>query len=194
MCYVFGVVRKRHLVKYFISKKVVYCHVYHRGLKKPCQYYSFIPRSILRKARSLFRSDISTKRDLVLPLSISSIFEVPLYYSIAAYVFILVFPSVFHTIACFKKQFLRKLWPIQLAFLVFIVYRIPPSSQPPSWLHKILVLFSQTSGPNYLLHLSMAEWELAQSVPTQLLQRPATTNVSKIRSCNYGLEALDDER
>jgi hypothetical protein len=160
MCYVFGVVRKRHLVKYFISTKVDYCHVYHRRLKKLCQYYSFISRSSSRKAQSLFRSDISTKGDLVLPLSISSIFEIPLYYSIAAYFFFLDFPSVFHSIACFERQFLREMWPIQLAFSVFIVCRIPPPLLRLGCM-QYSYFFSQTSGPNYLLHLSMAEWELA---------------------------------
>ena len=33
-----------------------------------------------------------------------------------------------HTITCFKMQFLRKMWPIQLAFLLFTVYRIFLSS------------------------------------------------------------------
>jgi hypothetical protein len=32
-------------------------------------------------------------------------------------------PSVFRSITCFRRQFLHKMWPIQLAFLHFIVCR-----------------------------------------------------------------------
>ena len=44
----------------------------------------------------------------------------------AAYVFFLVFPSlpsICPSITCFRRQFLRKMWPTQLAFLLFIVFR-----------------------------------------------------------------------
>jgi hypothetical protein len=36
----------------------------------------------------------------------------------------LYFPSVFSEMACFRRQFLRKMWPINLAFLHFIVCRM----------------------------------------------------------------------
>ena len=36
--------------------------------------------------------------------------------------------SIFPSITCFRRQFLRKMWPIQLAFLLFIVCRIFLSS------------------------------------------------------------------
>jgi len=32
-----------------------------------------------------------------------------------------ILPSIFPSVKCFRKQFLRKIWPIQLAFLLFIV-------------------------------------------------------------------------
>jgi hypothetical protein len=35
-----------------------------------------------------------------------------------------VLPSIFPSITCFRRQFLRKMWPIHLAFLLFIVCRI----------------------------------------------------------------------
>ena len=35
-----------------------------------------------------------------------------------------ILPSSFPSIACFRRQFLRKMWPIQLAFLPFPVRRI----------------------------------------------------------------------
>ena len=35
-----------------------------------------------------------------------------------------ILPSIFPSITCFRRQFLRKVWPIQLTFLMFIVYGI----------------------------------------------------------------------
>jgi hypothetical protein len=35
-----------------------------------------------------------------------------------------IIPSIFPSITCFTRQFLRKMWPIQLAFVIFIVYRM----------------------------------------------------------------------
>ena len=37
-------------------------------------------------------------------------------------------PSIFHFITCFRRQFLRKIWPIMLVFLRFTVCRIFLSS------------------------------------------------------------------
>jgi hypothetical protein len=39
-----------------------------------------------------------------------------------------ILPSNFHSITCFRRQFLRKMWPIEIAFLLFIVCRIFLSS------------------------------------------------------------------
>jgi hypothetical protein len=48
---------------------------------------------------------------------------------VAAYVFFLICPSsIFPSITCFVRQFLCKMWPIQLAFLLFILCRIFLSS------------------------------------------------------------------
>ena len=44
--------------------------------------------------------------------------------------------SIFHPITCFRRQFLRKMWPIQLPFLLFIVCVIFLSP----WLYAILRL------------------------------------------------------
>lgn len=38
------------------------------------------------------------------------------------------FPSIFPLIMCLRRQFLRQVWPVQLAFLHFIVYRMFLSS------------------------------------------------------------------
>jgi hypothetical protein len=39
-----------------------------------------------------------------------------------------ILPSIFPSISCFRRQFLCKMWPIQLAFLLFTVCRIFLSS------------------------------------------------------------------
>jgi len=96
---------------------------------------SFIPQSVLRQVHSLFpnrvlhraryiassfnlqyllvswRSSSSYSRLLLLRLSTTSILA-----------------SIFTSITRFKRQFLRKMWPFQLSFLLFIVCRIFLSS------------------------------------------------------------------
>ena len=47
-------------------------------------------------------------------------------------------PSARSLITCFRRQFLRKTWPIQLSFLILIVYRIFLSP----WLNVILLYLS----------------------------------------------------
>jgi len=42
-----------------------------------------------------------------------------------------ILPSIFPSITCFRRQFLRKVWPIQLAFLHFTVCTIFLSSLTP---------------------------------------------------------------
>ena len=48
-------------------------------------------------------------------------------------------PTLFPPITCFRRQFLHKMWRIQLVFLLFIVCRI---FLPPPWLFVILLHFS----------------------------------------------------
>jgi hypothetical protein len=48
------------------------------------------------------------------------------------------FPSIFPPITCFRRQFLRKMWPVQLAFLLFIVLWYFSSH----WLYVTLLHFS----------------------------------------------------
>ena len=50
-----------------------------------------------------------------------------------------ILPSIFLLITCFGKQFLCRMWPIQLASLFFNVCRLYSS---PPWLHIILLHFS----------------------------------------------------
>ena len=69
----------------------------------------------LRPVHSLFQSQFSTQCDLVLPLAISSILFFPSRSIVAAYAFffvfpsLLFFPSIFPSIAFFRRQFLRKM-------------------------------------------------------------------------------------
>jgi len=56
----------------------------------------------------------------VLPPSISSISFFPCH-PVSAYVYFLIFPSLLFSITCVRRQFLRKMWPIQLAFPLVIV-------------------------------------------------------------------------
>ena len=88
---------------------------------------------MLRKYHRLFETKFTTWCDLVFPLSISSILSFPYGQPVAVYVFFLVFPSCIplllsHSIMCFIKQFLRKMWPVKLPFLLSILCRIFPSS------------------------------------------------------------------
>ena len=92
--------------------------------------------SVLWQIHSLFQSEFSTVCDLVLPLSISSILSFPWGHTAAPCIFFLVFPSclsfplsfIFPSVTCFRKQFLCKMWPIQLAFLLFVICTIFISS------------------------------------------------------------------
>jgi hypothetical protein len=92
--------------------------------------FNFNPQSVTQEVHSLFRSELSTHCDLMLPFSTPSNLSFPEGHPLAACIFFLVFPSrlsvlpIFPSIACFRRQFLRKLWPIQLPFLLFIVYSI----------------------------------------------------------------------
>ena len=64
-----------------------------------------------------FQIEFSTQCDLVLPLSTFNILSFTQGHQVAAYVFFLFFPSllsflVFPSIACFRRQFIHKMWPI----------------------------------------------------------------------------------
>ena len=50
--------------------------------------------SDLRQVHSLYQSEFSAERDLVLPLSVSCVFSFPHGHPVAAYVFFLFFPSL----------------------------------------------------------------------------------------------------
>ena len=119
---------------------------------------SFIPQSVLRQATSPFQSQFFAHYNLVLFLSIYNIIFYPLRSSNSCLRLLLllpvtfILPSIIPSITCFKRQFLRKLWPIQSPFLRFIVCRIFLSSLTPCNTSSI----SHTTGPTDLLHPSSA--------------------------------------
>ena len=76
--------------------------------------------SALHQVHSIFQSQFSKACNLVLPLPIyGSCLHIlrPLSYTT-------ILPSIFPSTACFIWRFLRKVWPILLAFLQFILCRI----------------------------------------------------------------------
>jgi hypothetical protein len=86
----------------------------------------FIHAVVLHQDHSLFQSTFSTGCDLVLPLSVSNI----VMSSSSRLCLLLCLPityilsSIFSSVMCFRRQFLHKKWPVQLAFFLFIVCRI----------------------------------------------------------------------
>ena len=92
---------------------------------------SLIPKSVLHKSIASFPAS-SAECHLVRPSSISSVLSFPKVHPVVPYVFFFVFPSLIPSlcplITCFTRPFLRKMWPIQLAFLLLIVCRIFLSS------------------------------------------------------------------
>jgi hypothetical protein len=97
-------------------------------------WLSFIDSiSGLLQVHSLFQCEFCTQCDLVLPLSISSTLSFHYCHSVATYVLFLVLPSPL----IFPYISFNNVWPIQLAFLPFIIYRIFPYP----WLFVILLHF-----------------------------------------------------
>jgi len=75
---------------------------------------------------SLFYSEFCIESDLVLPPSVSNILAFIYGHLVYAYVFFSIFPShifktIFPSITCFRRQFLCKMWPVHLAFLLCTV-------------------------------------------------------------------------
>ena len=91
--------------------------------------HSFILQSVLWQTNRLFQSEFSTAK----PSDPSFNFQYPLF-SLRSSISCLrllpripitsVFPAIFHSITCFRRQFLHKTWPNHLAFLFFIVDRM----------------------------------------------------------------------
>ena len=90
--------------------------------------------NVLQQVRNRFQSNFSAENHLVFPLSVPSIFWFPL----SSYCSLLrllpplpvtsVLPYIFPLRTYFRTQFLCKMWPLLLAFLCNILYRIFLSS------------------------------------------------------------------
>jgi hypothetical protein len=95
-----------------------------------CQFISYcysqfiIPYSVLRQAHSFFNREFCTDCGPVLTLSFSLISSSSCLRLLPRLPFISILPSICHSVMCFRRQFLRKMWPSQLAFLPFITCRI----------------------------------------------------------------------
>ena len=80
-------------------------------------------------------------------------------------------PSIFPLIMCFRRQFQRKMWPIQLAFLVFTVCTICNSSLPlgniPSFLTRSLQLAFSNLLQHHISKLSKYLWSATWSFQLQ---------------------------
>jgi hypothetical protein len=90
---------------------------------------SYIMWYVLRQIHSTFQKGFSREFDSVFPLSISTILSLPLGHLVAAYVFSSsfrhLFPSSYLSLNnVFNRQFLSKIWPIQLVYLLRNVRRI----------------------------------------------------------------------
>ena len=85
-------------------------------------------RSVVHQIRSLFQTEFSAECDLALLLQISSIYSLRSPSSCIRLLPLLPVPFIFPSVTCYRRQFHRKMCPIQLAFLLFIVRRMYLSS------------------------------------------------------------------
>ena len=95
-----------------------------------CRYNSFIQYSVWRQVQSLLQNDSST---IVRSRASSFKWQYPLLYLRSSSSFLRLIPRllitsissfIFPSITCFRRQFLCKMWPIQLAFRFLISCRI----------------------------------------------------------------------
>jgi hypothetical protein len=64
-----------------------------------------------------------------------------------------VLSSIFPSITCFRRQFLRKMWPIQLAFVLFVLYSM--------FLSSLTLQICKCNFHKYLARLvEVSEWSL----------------------------------
>ena len=115
-----------------------------------------IPCSLSRHVHSLVQSEFSTECDLIRPLNFQyHLFCLRLFSScvhlLPCLPITFIPRPILRSILCFIRQFLLKIWPIQLASLLCIVCRIFLSSFT---LYNTLI--SHTIGPADLLHPSSA--------------------------------------
>ena len=130
--------------------------------------------SVLRQVRNLFHSEFPTKYCVVLPFfnfqypvfslkSSSSCLLLLPYLTVTS-----VLPSNFSSITWIRRQFLRKIWPIQFTFLPFIVCRIFMSSltlcNTYSFLEQSVQTFFSNLLQHHIVNLSRYFWSTVRSV------------------------------
>ena len=78
--------------------------------------------TVLRDVHGLFRSEFSKECDLVFPLSISSTFwfRKAIHSSCLRLLPHLLLSSIYDSIMCFGRRFLRKKWPVQNSLFYWI--------------------------------------------------------------------------
>ena len=141
---------------------------------------TIITYSVLRQVHIIFQSEFSPDSAIqCILLQIYSILSIPQSHPAAAYVFFLVpsiLPSILSSVTWFKMHFLRKMWPIQLAFLPFIVCVVDSS---PPWFFVTLLHSSHNrsnwSSPSFssnsLPKLSRDSWYTSRNVQVFLPHR-----------------------
>jgi hypothetical protein len=82
----------------------------------------FIVCSVLWQVHSFFHSEFSREGDLELPVSNFSILSFSLRSSNSCWHFIHLIPSIFSSVTWSRRHFLCQMWPIQLAFLHFVLH------------------------------------------------------------------------
>jgi hypothetical protein len=94
--------------------------------------HSLFPKKVLHRVRSS-ASSLSLQYPLLSLRSFSSCLRILTRLPVTS-----TLPSIFPSIPCFRRQFVRKIWPIQLAFL--LLFHVGYS--PPPWLYVTLLNFS----------------------------------------------------
>jgi len=112
-------------VEFYAMQQVIFdiCNVHSPIFSKSFNTTSFKLSSVLRRVHSFSQNDSSTECDLlcphtipIIPLVFEAILFLHLRHPITA-----ILPSFLPSITCSGWQFLRKMWPIHLAYLLFIV-------------------------------------------------------------------------
>ena len=133
----------------------------------------FVPQSVWRQVHSHFQREFSTLCDIVLPLSVYSILSflrfIQYLLTSSSLSFLHLYSSSYlPSIMCFRRQFLRKMWPIQLAFFLFTVCMIFLSSltlsNTSSFLTQSVQLIFSILLQHHISKLSRYFWSTFQSV------------------------------
>jgi hypothetical protein len=108
-----------------MSRDVIRDYLHNTNTK----FIPLIQQSVSRHVQRLFQIQLTTSCDLQLPPSDESIVSSPEGHPVAFYFFFLLFRSllpsfIFPSLTCRRRQFIRKMWPIQLAFRLLISCRI----------------------------------------------------------------------